>query len=121
MVQVLHAECLSGSWGHGGSWGLDFRLSSFIGENGARSPQKCFCLCSSPLTLSHTDPPHAEDLQGSPEVTAAFRDFSLTCLFLGFRVGVDPDQDQQPCVDSFQVLQGVRPPTRVTFVCLFSS
>uniref|UniRef100_A0A8C2WCK3 Sodium/hydrogen exchanger n=1 Tax=Cyclopterus lumpus TaxID=8103 RepID=A0A8C2WCK3_CYCLU len=27
-------------------------------------------------------------------------------LFLVFRVGVDPDQDQQPCIDSFQVLQG---------------
>lgn len=27
--------------------------------------------------------------------------------FLSFRVGVDPDQDLQPCGDSFQVLQGV--------------
>lgn len=35
-------------------------------------------------------------------------------LFLCCRVGVDPDQDQQPCGDSFQVLQGVRIPLRLT-------
>lgn len=28
-------------------------------------------------------------------------------VFVSFRVGVDPDQDLQPCGDSFQVLQGV--------------
>lgn len=31
----------------------------------------------------------------------------LSTVFLSFRVGVDPDQDLQPCGDSFQVLQGV--------------